>query len=206
MNKLARSILVTAAITVFASSIRAETQVEPPCPIEGFDECFRNKGEAFAREVEGRDQPDFFYRAYQQACDRLDADGCFILGSLLSEAEAVLQALPPGYVLPERTDRTAAIAALNESCSLGSAMGCATHSQILLSGLAMEYEDASIADRALIISGQKSACELGWLTACNVYLDLSRFIDPEEWPEGALQFAMTEQDVASKLCADDDLD
>ena len=206
MNLPYHSLFIIVTASLLASCNAAEGQAEPPCPIEGFDECILEKGTAFSLAVGGREQQDFFYRSYQKACDDLDADGCFALGSLLDEADAIVQALPPHYLLPERTDKTAAIKALEKSCSLGSAMGCATLSETLINNLPTEFQSANIQDKVPVFAAQMSACELGWLEACDVYLELSRHVEPEDWPDGALVFSETEKTVAAKLCENDNLD
>jgi len=206
MDTLFRLLSVIFITGMLITPIQAEGDVEPPCPIEGFDTCVFKKGITFSLAVGDRDQQDFFYRAYQKACDDLDADGCFALGSLLSEADGIVHALPPHYLLPERTDKIAATEALEKSCSLGSAMGCAALSEVLRTHLSVEFENSNIADQARIISAQKSACDLDWLQACDVYLDLSRFIEPEDWPGGALNFSEAEKEVAARLCANNSLE
>lgn len=175
----------------------------PPCPVDTYDECLAKKAEEFGLAVDDRSRPDFLLAAYEPACDAQDADACFMLGSIFSGSEATRAPLPQTMSDALPVDKEKAMIAYRKSCSLGSAMGCATLANFIAPD-ADTFQNLTSNEQIQFLIAQKKSCDLGMLISCDVYLDTARSFDPEKWPDGPHSYFTQETSVAAVPCSSGD--
>lgn len=197
MRRFIVSILAT--ISCFGCTSESYSQTEAACPADGYLECLGGKVEGFRTLVEDKAQADFVLKVFVEACGIPDADGCFMLGSLLEGGESAMAPLAPEVraIIPK--DLVAAGEAYSKSCTLGSAMGCATYGQFL-AGAGEEFKSIGLQRQEQVLSAQRRSCELGMLVSCDVFLELARHILGEVWAEGASALHDQERVVAGITC------
>ncbi len=189
-------IVLTLCFGCAPSSVGQTTEA---CAVEGYLDCLGAKVESFRTLVEDKAQTDFVLKVFVEACRIPDADGCFMLGSLLEGGESAMAPLAPEVRAIIPRDLVAAGKAYSKSCTLGSAMGCATYGQFL-AGADEEFKSIGLQRQEQVLGAQRRSCELGMLVSCDVFLELARHIHGEVWAAGAYALHDQERVVAGIAC------
>lgn len=187
-------------VFLLASCNQPTAPADPPCPPENYDACYAEKSAQFVTRAGGREKPDYAFRAFDEACTRGDADGCFGLGAILSGVEHLETMISEDVHEAHPVDQEASRNAYEKSCSLSSAMGCAAFGQALFDQMGPDFENADAQDRADALAAYRRSCELGMIVTCDAYLYQSSRMNPETWIEGQKAFYLSHAKVASITC------
>lgn len=178
------------------------------CPPDGFDDCFRQKMVSFQVSAVFSGVGTDPLAVGRAACDRPDADGCFLLGTLFELNDVSFQAVPESVRRSLRRsikrDMVLAAQSFEKSCALGSAMGCASAADLIAPD-DETLQHLSVEKQKLYFKYQRRSCEVGWLLSCSVFLESVLKISPDDWSDGKYAFFDAEQKVASIVCAAGDL-
>lgn len=135
--------------------------------------CLENKILSW-RTTLGLPGHDSTYEVFEAACAVGDPDGCWMLGlalqgnSYLSKTMQEVQSFHQ-----ERLDPKRGASMIQKSCDLGSEYGCLNHAENLAVEANWDPQALQKPDLDRIMDDFYNSCELGFLTGCGGYFDLS---------------------------------
>lgn len=203
MNTLLK-LLAFGLITLSVQSNFALSQtprIGEACPFEETNACINAKIAFLSVQdstATGKLDP---YSMSSTYCQEGDADACWLHGSLLSGDIDPKQVWPEQFYELIRVNAAQAEASYQRSCELGSAMGCATLADFLLSAAGGEIATASVDIQVRVLEADAKACELKQILACLVHNERVADIPVATWPGGEIalyQEAIRTSDIACR--------
>ena len=122
---------------------------------------------------------DATYQVLEAACEADDPDGCWMLGqalrgdSFLSDEMRNKASFRQDLIDPERSTMM-----IEKSCNLGSEYGCLNHAENLATAANWKPEELQKADLEKVMDDFYRSCELGYVSGCGGYFDLSVSMHP----------------------------
>ena len=176
-----RMLLAVFALIFVACQQRSETIASAPAcngTAEEATPCIEKKVQSWRASADMSDA-NSTYKLFESACGVDDPDGCWMLGRALQGDGFMSEKMQKiGSFRQDRLDPERGAMMIQKSCELGSEYGCLNHAASLAAEVHWNPDELQKADLEKVMDNFYRSCELGFVTGCGGYFDLSVSMQP----------------------------